>query len=68
MREPDLTIKELAEQLRLSADGVRDLVSRGYFPNAYKAGRGGTTSPWRIPVTDLADYKSKQPKAPRRTT
>lgn len=60
---PDLTVKELAEQIGLHPVSVSDLVRRGYFPNAYKGGRGGPTSPWRIPAQDVADYRAKAPRA-----
>lgn len=58
---PDLSVKELAEQIGMHPVRVSDLIRRGYFPNAYKSGRGTRNSPWRIPAQDLADYRTKQP-------
>lgn len=60
---PDLSVKEVAEQIGLHPVSVSDLVRRGYFPNAYKTGRGTNTSPWRIPAQDVTDYRAKQPHA-----
>lgn len=58
-RTPDLTVKDLAEHISMHPANVSDLIRRGTFPNAYKAGRGGVSSPWRVPATDVDDYKAK---------
>lgn len=60
---PDLSVKDAARELNLHYVSVSDLVRRGYFPNAYKTGRGTRNSPWRIPAQDIADYRVRQPRA-----
>jgi IS30 family transposase len=59
----DLSVAQLAEELGLHPVTVSGLVRRGYFPNAYKSGRGGVSSPWRIPAQDVVDYRARQPRA-----
>ena len=55
-REPDLTVKEVAELLKIHPETVRIWVNRGYFPNAYQLpGR----NPWRIPVADVEELKRR---------
>lgn len=57
----DLSVQQLANDLGIHRVNACDLIRRGYFPNAYKAGRGRTNSPWRVPAADLVDYKARQP-------
>ncbi|WFR84662.1 helix-turn-helix domain-containing protein [Arthrobacter sp. Y-9] len=59
----DLSIKEVAELTQQSTRVVSDLVRMGRFPNAYKAGRGGVSSPVRIPAADVDRYRRTQPRA-----
>lgn len=63
---PDLSVKELAEQIGVHPVRASDLIRRGYFPGAFKTGAGGQTSPWRIPATAVTEYKARQPQAPAR--
>lgn len=62
-REPDLTIKEVAEAIHLHPESVRILARSGKFPNAYKTGFGGQGSAIRIPWSDVEDYRKRQPRA-----
>ena len=66
LKPADLSVKELADEIGMHPVRATDLVRRGYFPNAYKSGRGRRNSPWRIPADDVATYKKKQPRAPKR--
>lgn len=54
VREPDLTLQEAAEALRISDYRMRAKVAAGEFPNAYRAGNR-----LRIPAADLADYRER---------
>lgn len=64
--EPDLTIAQVAALTNQSVDTVADLVRMGrFFPNAYKAGAGARNSPWRIPATDVENYRKRQPHGPK---
>ncbi|WP_345154875.1 helix-turn-helix domain-containing protein [Arthrobacter ginkgonis] len=60
-----MSVAELAEELQHSQETVRQLLNRGMFRGAYKAGRGGQTSPWRIPMTALDHYRKRQPQGYR---
>lgn len=59
----DLSIKQVAEETGQSPDTIGDLVRRGYFPRAYKAGTGKANSPIRIPAADVEAYRARQPRA-----
>ncbi|MFJ2621363.1 helix-turn-helix domain-containing protein [Glutamicibacter sp. NPDC087344] len=61
MAEPDMTVEEVAAELRQSTTMVRKLANRGKFPGAYKGGTGGRTSAWRIPRAALDKYRNSQP-------
>ncbi|MFF2296982.1 helix-turn-helix domain-containing protein [Arthrobacter sp. NPDC058127] len=56
---PDAKIKHVAEFLNLHPETVRLLARQGAFPNAYKTGKGGRTSPTRIPWSDVEDFRKK---------
>lgn len=61
-REPDLTIREAAELLKVHPETIRVWARRGEFPHAYLLpGRSG----YRIPSADLEDlrrrYRSSEP-------
>lgn len=62
-RRADLRISEAATELGLHPETVRVLARSGEFPNSYKTGKGGRTSPTRIPYTDIEDWRKKQPRA-----
>lgn len=64
-REPDLTVKEAAEALRLDPETVRVLARSGKFPAAYKTGSGAMGSHIRIPWSDVEDYRKRQPRVNR---
>lgn len=51
-REPDMTVKQVAEFLNLHPETVRILARQGRFPNAYKTGPGTMGAPIRIPWAD----------------
>ena len=53
-----LTLKEAADRLRLSPEGLRLLIKSGDL-RAMKVG-SGLTSPWRITEEALADYIEQQ--------
>jgi hypothetical protein len=61
----DAKVSEVAEHLDLHPETVRSMARAGAFPNAYKSGRGGQSSPIRIPWTDVEDYRKKQPRVSR---
>lgn len=54
------SIYETAELLGETSDMVATLCRTKELPNAYKGGRGGRTSPWRIPATDLTNFMKKR--------
>ena len=54
------TVYEAAEKLGETSDMVQTYCRIKAFPNAYKGGRGGRTSPWRIPAQDLVDFMKKR--------
>lgn len=58
---PDLSVQQVADDLGIHRVNACDLIRRGFFPNAYKAGRGKKNSPWRVPPGDMGDYKARQP-------
>lgn len=65
MRRPqqaDLRVSEAADALGLHPETIRQLARRGEFPNSYKTGKGGRTSPTRIPYTDIEDFRKRQPR------
>lgn len=62
-REPDLTVKDVAEALRMHPETIRIMARSGDFPNAYKTGKGAVGSPIRIPWKDVEDYRRLQPRA-----
>lgn len=54
------SVYEAAEQLGETADMVQTFCRTEKFPRAYIGGRGGRTSPWRIPTTDQTDFMKKR--------
>lgn len=60
--EPDLTVAEVGELIRLSPERVRKLARMGLFPNAYKGGEGKPKSPTLIPYEDVVRYRKLQPR------
>lgn len=54
------TIYEAAESLGETSDMIARFCRTKVFPNAYKGGLGGRTSPWRIPAKDLTDFMAKR--------
>jgi excisionase family DNA binding protein len=64
-REPDMTVRQVAEALSLHPETVRTMARSGDFPNAYKTGRAGQSNHIRIPWQDIEDYRRKQPRANR---
>ncbi|WP_018135416.1 helix-turn-helix transcriptional regulator [Acaricomes phytoseiuli] len=57
----DLTVTELAKRIGVHRVTAGRLVLQGYFPNAYKTGSGGETSPWAVPESDIPVYMKTQP-------
>ena len=57
--ERDLTIKEVAKTLAQSEAMVSRLVRGGYFPGAYKGGKGEGNAPWRIPESAVSAYRDR---------
>lgn len=51
MTTENLTTAQAAEMLELSANKVRDMISDGSLPNAFKEGRS-----WRIPASDVTTF------------
>lgn len=62
-RQGDATVKQVAEYLGHHPETIRIMARSGDFPNAYKAGRGRTNSPLRIPWADVDRYRALQPRA-----
>lgn len=58
----DATVKQVAEHLSLHPVTVRILARSGEFPNAYKTGRGARSSPLRIPWSDVARWRERNPR------
>lgn len=54
----DMTIAQVAELLQHSPSTIYALVHEGFFPGAYQSGRGGKTSPWRIPQAAVDQYRA----------
>lgn len=59
-RMRDLSVPDVAEQLNLHPSTVYALLRSGHFPGAYHTGRGGRTSPWRIPQTAVEQYRASR--------
>lgn len=57
--ERDLTIKEAAKTLSQSEAMVSRLARAGYFPGAYKGGKGEGNAPWRIPESAVRAYRER---------
>jgi excisionase family DNA binding protein len=56
MSEPDLTVQEVAEQLKIHPETVRVWLRQQLFPNAYRLpGRAG----WRVPQGDIEALKKE---------
>jgi excisionase family DNA binding protein len=64
-REPDKTVKQVAEALGFHPETIRTMARSGDFPNAYKTGRGGHANHIRIPWADVKAYRRKQPRVNR---
>jgi excisionase family DNA binding protein len=64
-REPDMTVRQVAEALNIHPETVRTMARSGDFPNAYKTGRGGHANHIRVPWLDVENYRRKQPRANR---
>lgn len=64
-REPDMTVREVADSLNLHPETVRTMTRSGDFPNAYKTAAGKQSNPVRIPWADVEDYCKRQPKVSR---
>jgi hypothetical protein len=61
--QTDLTIRDVAELTQQSVYTVSELVRKGRFQGAYKAGSGGRNSPVRILPAALEYYRATQPLA-----
>jgi excisionase family DNA binding protein len=59
-RQPDMTIRQVAEFLNLHPETVRIMARQGQFPGAYKLGNA-TTAQIRIPWQTVEDYRKRQP-------
>lgn len=55
MTDELLTVPELANRWRVSSGTVHNLLRRGEFPNAWRAG----TKRFRIPKSDIEAYEEK---------
>jgi excisionase family DNA binding protein len=64
-REPDKTVRQVADALGLHPETVRIMARSGDFPNAYKTGRGNQSNHIRIPWADVEAYRKKQPRVNR---
>lgn len=53
----DLTVTQVAEQLQHAPSTIYALLHTDAFPGAYQSGRGGKTSPWRIPQSAIDEYR-----------
>jgi excisionase family DNA binding protein len=55
-----LSVHQVAEILQVTPRTVRNLISRGRFPGAYKIDPESNRSPYRIPKEDLEVHLEKQ--------
>lgn len=58
-----LTVREAAKALGARVRTVQKWLNQGHFPGAYKLGPG-TTSPWRIPQTDVDTFLAQRQPGP----
>lgn len=65
IKSGDAKVREVAAELGVNPETVRIMARSGDFPNAYKTGTGKVNSPVRIPWTDVADYRKRQPRVSR---
>jgi excisionase family DNA binding protein len=56
-KEPPLTIRQAAERMNQHPDTVSTLCRRGELKGAYKIGKQGKTSHWRIPPKAIDRYE-----------
>lgn len=54
------SLDEVAVLLREPRQMVRSLAAANAFPHAYKGGRGGSTSLWRIPRRDVDEFMARR--------
>ena len=57
------TVQEGADALREPRKQIGTLCRTRAFPNSYKGGDGGKTSPWRIPVKDVEAFMRERARA-----
>ncbi|PKO16826.1 MAG: hypothetical protein CVU39_06305 [Chloroflexi bacterium HGW-Chloroflexi-10] len=55
-----LSVEQVAQVLQVTPRTVRNLITRGRFPDAYKIDPEAKRSDWRIPQQNLADFLQKQ--------
>jgi len=53
----NLTVKQVAERLRVSDEKVRQMVKEGRFPGAFQSDAAKMTSPFLIPDRDVAAFE-----------
>ena len=63
--QPCLTVRQVADRLRVTPRAIQQWLNAGSFPNAYRLNPHLPHSPWRIPVADVdairAQRKQVQP-------
>lgn len=57
---PDLTVQEVADLAKVSAQCVRNWCDRGLIPGAWNASTAGVRKAWRIPVEGWQQFRSGQ--------
>lgn len=62
MIEKMYTIREVGEIIRQGRNEVNRMVHQGFFPGAFKGGRGLKTSPILIPESAVKAYLDKLPR------
>lgn len=55
--DPELTIAEVAERLRVHRNTVTRYLDGGKLPGAYRL--AGGTGPWRIPTSAVESFKQQ---------
>jgi excisionase family DNA binding protein len=58
MAAQDCTVKHAAELLGVSVRTIQDWIKQGHFPHAYKLNPQKSNSPYRIPSTDVEQFKA----------
>lgn len=62
-----LTAKEIAERYGIEKRVAQGWIQRGYFPHAYKEHHEFLGAVWKVPESDLSDFKPPGPGRPKKS-